>query len=92
MTKHAQATHVSITLARSGRLFRCAIRDDGVGFDAARVLARRGSRGLGLIGIQERLHGVGGRLDIIAIPGGGTQLIMSVPAEVDGAESDSPRG
>jgi len=92
VTKHAQATRVSITLARSGRLLRCAIRDDGVGFDAARVLARRGSRGLGLIGIQERLHGVGGRLDIIATPGSGTQLIMSVPAEVDGAESDSPRG
>ena len=92
VTKHAQATRVSITLARSGRLLRCAIRDDGVGFDAARVLARRGSRGLGLIGIQERLHGVGGRLDIIATPGSGTQLIMSVPVEVDGAESDSPRG
>jgi signal transduction histidine kinase len=91
VTKHAQATRVSITFVRSGRLLRCAIRDDGVGFDVPTVLTRWGSRGLGLTGIQERLHAVGGTLDIIATPRGGTQLIISVPVEADGGESDSPR-
>jgi len=91
VTKHAQATRVSITFARSGRLLRCAIRDDGVGFDVPTVLTRRGSRGLGLTGIQERLHAVEGTLDIIATPGGGTQLIISVTVEMDDGEPDSPR-
>src|SRR3989475_6533099 len=91
VTKHAQATRVSITFARSGRLLRCAIRDDGVGFDVPAVLTRRGSRGLGLSSIQERLHAVGGTLDIIATPRGGTQLVMAVTMEADGGESESPR-
>ncbi len=91
VTKHAQATRVSITFVRSGRLLRCAVRDDGVGFDVPTVLTRRGSRGLGLTSIQERLHAVGGTLDIIATPRGGTQLIISVTVEADGGESDSPR-
>ena len=91
VTKHAQATRVSITLTRSGRQLRCTIRDDGVGFDVWAVHARRGARGLGLIGIQERLHGVGGTLEIVATPGGGTRLIMAVPLEVDRAESNLAR-
>jgi PAS domain S-box-containing protein len=92
VTKHARATRVSITLARRGPTLRCTIQDDGVGFDGPAVLARRGSRGLGLIGIQERLHAIGGALDVVAAPGSGTQLIVSTPLEADGAESDSPRG
>ena len=91
VTKHAQATRVSITFVRSGRLLRCVVRDDGVGFDVPTVLTRRGSRGLGLTSIRERLHAVGGTLDIVATPRGGTQLIMAVTMEADGGESDSPR-
>ena len=45
VTKHARATRVSIVLERSGPFLRCAIHDDGAGFDVAAVLARRGSCG-----------------------------------------------
>lgn len=92
VTKHAQATRVSIRFMRSRRLLRCVVRDDGVGFDVPAVLTRWGSRGLGLTGIRERLHAVGGTLDIVATPRGGTELIINVPVEADSAESDSPRG
>jgi signal transduction histidine kinase len=92
VTKHAQATHVWVTLTHGEGHVRCAIRDDGVGFDPPTVLSRRGARGLGLLGIQERMHGVGGTLDVVAKPGGGTELIMSVPVEVDGARSHPARG
>ena len=86
VTKHAQATRVYIKFMRNRRLLRGVIRDDGVGFDVPTVLTRRGSRGLGLTGIRERLHAVGGTLDIIATPRGGTQLILTVPVETDNAE------
>jgi PAS domain S-box-containing protein len=89
--KHAHATHVSITFRVEGRRLRCAIRDDGVGFDVATVLSRPGLRGLGLTGIQERLNAVGGILQIVATPRSGTELIISVPMEADRAEPDSPR-
>jgi PAS domain S-box-containing protein len=91
VTKHAQATRVYIKFMRNRRFLRGVIRDDGVGFDVPAILTRRGARGLGLTGIRERLHAVGGTLDIIATPRGGTQLILTVPVEADNAESDSPR-
>src|SRR6185436_18902781 len=83
VTKHARATRVTIMIERSGPCVRWILRDDGVGFDVPTVLGRRGSRGLGLIGIQERLHGIGGTLEITSTPRGGTQLLISIPVEAD---------
>lgn len=91
VTKHAQATSATIAFIRSERLLICAIRDDGVGFDMPSVLARRGARGLGLTGIQERLNAVGGTLSIVATPRNGTQLILSVPLEGESAEPNPSR-
>ena len=81
VTKHAQATRVRIRFQRDGRLLRCSIRDDGVGFDVLAATTRRGSRGLGLIGIQERLNAAGGTLNILSAPGSGTEVIITTPAE-----------
>jgi two-component system sensor histidine kinase UhpB len=91
VTKHARATRVTIMIERSGPCVRWILRDDGVGFDVPTVLGRRGSRGLGLIGIQERLHGIGGTLEITSTPRGGTQLLISIPVEADSGDPDSPR-
>jgi len=91
VTKHAQATRVTIRFAREGRVLRCTIRDNGTGFDVLAVQARRGARGLGLIGIQERLNAVGGTLNVISTLGSGAELVISVPAEAGSADSDSPR-
>jgi signal transduction histidine kinase len=41
--------------------------------------------------MQERLHGVGGALEITATPRGGAQLLISIPVEADGGDPDSPR-
>jgi len=82
VTRHAQATRVRIRFRRDGRFLRCSIQDDGVGFDVRATTARRGARGLGLIGIQERLSAAGGTLNIVSAPGSGTELIITTPAEV----------
>ncbi|MCZ7627533.1 MAG: response regulator [Candidatus Methylomirabilis sp.] len=71
MTKHAQAKSVSVQVKRENRRLRCTIRDDGIGFDASAVQTRKGERGLGLIGIRERLDALGGRLQITSAPGRG---------------------
>jgi len=91
VTKHAQASHVTIRFVRDGRLLRCSIHDNGTGFDVLAVQARRGVRGLGLIGIQERLNAVGGTLNVASAPGKGAELIISVPVEAGGADADPPR-
>jgi len=61
------------------------VSDDGVGFDVSEKLdLGRRQPSLGLLGIQERLAAVNGRLQIRSSPGQGTQLCIYVPCEADG--------
>jgi signal transduction histidine kinase len=81
-TKHAQAGRVTIGLqqqrrARSNWLV-CSVKDDGVGFQVAPG-ADGARRGLGLLGMRERIHALGGCLDINTGPGMGTELVISLP-------------
>jgi signal transduction histidine kinase len=81
VTKHAQANRVTVCLQREDQMVRCSIRDDGIGFDPAVVLAPRIERGLGFVGIQERLDSLGGKLQIVSFPGRGTELLITIPLE-----------
>jgi signal transduction histidine kinase len=81
VTKHAQAKSVKIHLNRDGSNLRCAIRDDGRGFDVPAALARKGQTGLGLIGIRERLNAVGGTLQLQSELGQSTELLVTIPME-----------
>lgn len=81
VTRHAQATRVTVRLQREAQRIHCLIQDNGIGFDVPTVLARRGERGLGLIGIQERLVPLGGSLEITSAPGRGTSLSITIPLE-----------
>ena len=74
VTRHAQAKCVTVQLQRDARVIRCTIGDDGVGFDVTSVFARTREQGLGLIGMRERVNSVGGTLQIISAPGGGTTI------------------
>jgi signal transduction histidine kinase len=79
VTKHAKATRVSIWFQLKEHEIHCSIQDDGVGFNLSDVLARKGQRGLGLIGIRERLDALGGTLKITSTPGKGTGLYIRIP-------------
>ena len=57
------------------------LRDDGVGFVVVQVMGRTGLRGLGLLGIQERLEALGGTLQITSAPGQGTTLQITLPVD-----------
>ena len=60
ITKHAAATHVDLQLWRDDERVHGLLRDDGVGFAVEHVMGQTGPRGLGLLGIQERLEALGG--------------------------------
>ena len=87
ITKHAGAKNVWIALGGDANKIVCTIRDNGVGFDVPARLKERGNRGLGLIGIQERLSALGGTLQIESEQGNGTQLHITVPRENRNANS-----
>ncbi|TLY28606.1 MAG: hypothetical protein E6K63_07675 [Nitrospirae bacterium] len=79
VARHAKASQVDVTFHQDLQTLRCSIRDNGVGFDVAAVLARIGGRGLGLIGIRERLNSLGGSLSIMSKQGQGTELVITIP-------------
>jgi signal transduction histidine kinase len=79
INKHAQAKSVKIQFRTSGKMVRCSISDDGVGFYAAGAKPHAPGSGLGLLGIQEKLQPLGGALKIVSAPGQGTKLVITVP-------------
>ncbi|MGC2528758.1 MAG: ATP-binding protein [Candidatus Acidiferrum sp.] len=87
VAKHSKASRVWIRIGRKKRKFCCSIEDDGVGFDARAVQSDGKRRGLGLIGMQERLNGIGGTLSIDSVHGRGTRLLIQLPAEASNADS-----
>ncbi len=92
ITRHSAAKNVKIALRRNATGFHCLVHDDGVGFDVAAVLSRRGQKGLGLLGIRERLNAIGGTIEIYSAPGQGTELSIKIPLEKQHANSsDSGR-
>jgi signal transduction histidine kinase len=90
-SKHAKATRVWIQVRQEDKTLCCSIQDDGAGFDVRRAHAQGKRRGLGLIGIQERLNAVGGTLSINSAPGRGTKLLIRLPLENSNVDSRRPR-
>ncbi len=74
--RHANANHVAIGLQAGDSQLTVTVRDDGRGFIPGR------SNGLGLIGMKERVDGLGGRLRIESSPGKGTLLEASLPLPI----------
>jgi signal transduction histidine kinase len=92
VARHAHTGAVWIDLhARDDTLY-LTIRDQGTGFDVEAVRRRAGQHvGIGLHGMEERLHLIGGRLDIRSAPGCGTTVHVWAPLHLpaDGGESIS---
>ncbi|MEA2211200.1 MAG: hypothetical protein QOF83_1148 [Solirubrobacteraceae bacterium] len=72
--KHAQASVVTIELEQHDGVVRLAIRDDGIGGAAP-------GRGSGLVGLNDRVEALGGKLKVTSPPGGGTTVSVEIPLE-----------
>jgi signal transduction histidine kinase len=72
-TAHAHASCVRVRLEEDNEYCALSIEDDGVGFDPAR------KRGLGLLGMHERVARLGGTLVIDSAPGKGTRICVKIP-------------
>lgn len=73
--RHARARNIRISVYGRPERVQMSIQDDGVGFDAKQAP----SRGLGLIGIQERMLELDGRVTITSHSEKGTILEVEVP-------------
>jgi two-component system NarL family sensor kinase len=75
--KHAGAQHVRLELAVTPVWLRLLLEDDGRGFDPDAIPEGH----YGLIGINERVRLLHGRLDLQSNPGSGTRLEVILPLE-----------
>jgi len=73
IVKHANARNVTITVSQEPDRLLLSIQDDGRGFNPPQ------ERGMGLIGMEERVSALGGRLVVESAVGEGTLLRVALP-------------
>jgi signal transduction histidine kinase len=70
---HAHASSVRVRVQQDQDRLTLSIQDDGQGFDSRQV------KGLGLLGIQERVTRLGGQCIVNSAAGIGTRLVVELP-------------
>lgn len=70
--KHASAMRVWVALRVEHDALLLSIRDDGVG-------GADPSRGSGLIGLTDRIEALGGKIQMVSPPSGGTDIEVQIP-------------
>ncbi len=71
--RHANARTVEVSVQKDRQRVNVTVQDDGAGFDT------RFTRGLGLLGMEERVRRLGGYLKVNSEPGRGTLLRAVLP-------------
>jgi len=74
--RHANATKVEINLSEKDGILLLEVVDNGKGITKAAVT---NPKSFGLIGIKERVHSLGGEVDISGTPNAGTRLKVKMP-------------
>jgi len=75
IARHAGASRVHVSLVCADEALDLTVTDDGRGFDAAAL----GATSFGLFGIRERARNLGGRANVVSVPGHGTRLNIWIP-------------
>ncbi|NIS79005.1 MAG: HAMP domain-containing protein [Anaerolineales bacterium] len=95
VVRHACAENVILRLVREDHHLKGEITDDGVGFDLQTLATdTENERGLGLLGMRERVEQFGGEIEIHSQPGEGTRIRVYIPIEEtadDGDDQDLDR-
>jgi signal transduction histidine kinase len=84
--KHAQASTVEVTVRRKVNLIELQIKDNGVGMDRR----PQSDFGLGLLGIEERVQELNGKVHVSSRPREGTILQVTFPLSYEEAQCAKP--
>lgn len=80
VARHADAKRVSLSVHFKKDVVRVKIRDDGKGFDVEEAInSKERPRGLGLLGMKERIELMNGSLNIRSIQGSGAEVDIEIP-------------
>ena len=80
--QHAAARNVKVTVRQDNGWLRLTVEDDGKGFDPSH------EKGMGILGMQERVSQLGGSFTVESAPGAGAVLKVGLPLAppVEGAK------
>jgi signal transduction histidine kinase len=82
IVKHAQARHAQVTIRREGDGVNIEVEDDGVGIhEVLRDPRLKSNGGFGLFSIRERLHYLGGQVQVEPGQKCGTRITLKVPLQ-----------
>ena len=84
--RHSSARTVEVVVERERSRVRFSVRDDGCGFDTRFV------RGLGLLGMEERVRRLGGQLRLDSQLGLGTLIAAELPLTDLGVKDGTGNG
>jgi len=79
VAKHAQASQVKISIQKLRGVIRMEVEDNGKSFQVQGVSPTRKRKGLGLLGMRERVEMVGGRFTVESEPGKSTTIRAEIP-------------
>jgi NarL family two-component system sensor histidine kinase YdfH len=77
VANHAQAQKVNILIKKINNHLLIEIEDNGIGFRVNSIGKHPGK--YGLLGLNERVRLIGGKIEIKSIPGIGTKITITVP-------------
>ncbi len=84
--RHAAPTHIVVKVTLERSLLKLLVSDDGKGIERPEAADTAG-RGLGLMGMKERIDQVGGAMTIMSAAGRGTRVSAEVPV-TEAADAD----
>ena len=84
IARHAKAENVFVLLKVVGDSLHIDIEDDGEGFNLDSLFEQsnrdiKDRRGLGLLGMKERVFLMGGKMEVFSMPGLGTRVDIRIP-------------
>lgn len=83
ITKHANATHVNITLGYTNENLNFTIEDNGVGFNDKKT-----SKGIGISNINSRVKTINGTYSLVSQKNKGTKTNVLIPFKTKTDETD----
>jgi signal transduction histidine kinase len=91
VVQHAAASRVTLQLSYLGEYTRLAVSDNGSGVDWA-ALNDSAHQQQGIANMHARARMLGGELDFLNLPGGGLELVLTVPCNGVGPSDAGDKG
>ena len=79
VVRHSGATSLAVSMSVADDGIELRVHDNGRGITAAEVASERS---LGLVGIRERAHALGGYVEFEGRPGAGTRVTVRLPSKL----------